>query len=106
MHMRQLRQKVGTNWLLWVVHLSIYLIVLGVIVSRGNVYRGVLVIVLLGWMGLLILHFLVLGSSAVSEKHKHDDKPKRTETCFALGDDGELIALNDEINEQPLPRNK
>ena len=104
MQMRHLRQRIGSNWMLWGVHLSFYLIASGAIISDDNVDRSLLVVVLLGWMGLLILHFLYLGMNAQSQNRKHDDldKSKRTETRFALGDDGELISLNDETEEHPM----
>ena len=106
MQMRHLHQRIGSNWMLWGVHLSIYLIALGVIISDDGVDRSVLIIVLLGWMGLLILHFLYLGMNAQSQKRKHDDleKPKLAETQFSLGDDGELVPLNDETKEHEMSR--
>jgi hypothetical protein len=109
MHNFRSLRRLSPQWFLWVMHLFVYLLMVGFLMSGVlPISRGITAIVAMIWFGLWVIHALVLGIQdarelAVYRSHEPfvgNEKPKRGQV--AVGDDGELVYHSSDLpSEKP-----
>ncbi len=94
------------RWILWGVNFLTFLIYVGAFVAFSGIPRNQGVFVALAWFGVLVLHAVIISMTQNRDEAIEGEvaklralvyeKPKRLE----LGEDGELVDMNDAADEQ------